>query len=81
MTSCAQFDRLKWHHPHVLGTYQPVKVRHSSGGTSVLLPMEFAERDMFDHMSKVGPLGMTSRSLREWGLQVAHGECATMLVT
>ncbi|CAE7782265.1 PTK2, partial [Symbiodinium sp. KB8] len=66
------FDRLQWHHPHVLGTYQPVKVRHSSGAASVLLPMECAEGDMFEHMNQTGPMGMSNRPLREWALQVAH---------
>lgn len=75
-----QFDRLQWHHPHVLGTYQPVKVRHSSGAASVLLPMECAEGDMFEHMNQTGPMGMSSRPLREWALQVAHGACRAVVL-
>ncbi len=73
-----QYQRLKWNHPHILGTYSPIKVQCPDGQSFVLLPMQLAtgeSSDLFDYMKRAGPLGCNSRRLRELMLQVAHGKC------
>ena len=72
-----QYQRIKWNHPHILGTYTPIKVQTPDGQSFVLLPMQIASgdsSDLFDFVKRTGPLGSESRRLRELMLQVAHGE-------